>query len=226
MLISNISFKADSNSTLQEPGASAIVWSHDLGLRYFQDIVVDDENVQGFIQTQLLPQNLHPAHDGLSKAQKHHWTRESAGDTLQATAHASHEPIVLICGHGGRDERCGILGPLLQDEMSRTITASRLLKDAQLSFSRASFDGYSNGLKVGLCSHIGGHRFAGNMIIYFPRQYGLSSDTAGHPLQGCGVWYGRVEPKHVEGILDRTIREGQIIEELLRGIQPGQAAKL
>lgn len=32
-------------------------------------------------------------------------------------------------------------------------------------------------------SHIGGHKFAGNMIVYSPR--------------GTGVWYGRVSPKEV-----------------------------
>lgn len=32
-------------------------------------------------------------------------------------------------------------------------------------------------------SHIGGHKFAGNLIVYSPR--------------GTGVWYGRVSPKEV-----------------------------
>jgi (2Fe-2S) ferredoxin len=32
------------------------------------------------------------------------------------------------------------------------------------------------------------------------------------------IWYGRVEPKHVEGIVKETIGGGRVIQELLRGI--------
>lgn len=76
-----------------------------------------------------------------------------------------------------------------------------------------------------MVSHIGGHVFAGNVIIYIPPGHKASPSIAGEevystklsPLAGSGVWYGRVEPKHVQGILDETVRGGKIIAELWRG---------
>ena len=67
--------------------------------------------------------------------------------------------------------------------------------------------------KVHQISHIGGHKFAGNVIVYVPPILG----NEGHPLAGQGVWYGRVEPKHVEGIVRETIEGGRVIKELFRG---------
>ena len=69
--------------------------------------------------------------------------------------------------------------------------------------------------RVGLISHIGGHKFAGNVIVYLPRN--LQSQGKPHPLAGHGIWYGRVEPKHVEGIVSETISGGKIIADMFRG---------
>ncbi|QFZ26921.1 putative altered inheritance of mitochondria protein [Clavispora lusitaniae] len=56
---------------------------------------------------------------------------------------------------------------------------------------------------VGLVSHIGGHAYAGN-VIYFSKHQ-------------PPVWYGRVFPEQVQGIVRETIVEGRIIKELYRG---------
>ncbi|KAI4120194.1 MAG: hypothetical protein LQ338_007189 [Usnochroma carphineum] len=115
------------------------------------------------------------------------------------------KPTILICSHGGRDARCGILGPLLYREFGK----------------------YSNPgpdyIHIGMISHIGGHAFAGNVIVYIPPGFTLPSASGGKakegrsPLEGMGIWYGRVEPRHVEGIVRETVREGKIIGELWRG---------
>ena len=73
------------------------------------------------------------------------------------------------------------------------------------------------GSRVALSSHVGGHAFAGNAIIYIPREFKLP-DGKKSPLAGKGIWYGRVEPRHVSGILEETFKRGTVIEELLRGI--------
>ncbi|KAL8687616.1 MAG: hypothetical protein Q9218_006262 [Villophora microphyllina] len=112
---------------------------------------------------------------------------------------------VLICSHNTRDRRCGIIGPILYRSFTK----------------RANPDI----VDVGMISHVGGHAFAGNVIIYTPPGHKISpSDTGGgigdsmlSPLAGTGVWYGRVEPKHVRGILDETVNKGKIIAELWRG---------
>lgn len=108
------------------------------------------------------------------------------------------QPSIFICGHGGRDTRCGVMGPLLRDEFETHI-------------KEASFEPKGHRPKVALISHIGGHVFAGNVIIYFP------PTQTGHALAGKGIWYGRVEPRHVEGILKETVSKGNVIEELFRG---------
>ncbi|PIL37050.1 hypothetical protein GSI_00742 [Ganoderma sinense ZZ0214-1] len=53
------------------------------------------------------------------------------------------------------------------------------------------------------CSHIGGHKYAGNVIINTPR--------------GVSVWYGRVTPHEVDAIVKETIIGGRILTQLLRG---------
>ncbi|KAL7666184.1 Altered inheritance of mitochondria protein 32 [[Candida] zeylanoides] len=95
--------------------------------------------------------------------------------------------LVLICGHNARDVRCGTLGPILKDEFDRVLQHKRL---------RHKVD-------VGFVSHIGGHAYAGN-VLYFAQ--GKSS-----------VWYGRVFPDRVQGIIEETIQRGNIIRELYRG---------
>ncbi|MBE7181324.1 MAG: sucrase ferredoxin, partial [Terriglobus roseus] len=71
-------------------------------------------------------------------------------------------------------------------------------------------DGDKPAARVGLISHIGGHKFAGNVIAYVP-------PSAASVLAGCGVWYGRVRPELVEGIVKETVLGGRIIEDLCRG---------
>lgn len=70
--------------------------------------------------------------------------------------------------------------------------------------------------RVGLISHIGGHKFAGNVILYIPPSAKLKGGDP-HPLRGMGIWYGRVEPKHVEGIIAETLGEGRVVMDLFRG---------
>ena len=73
---------------------------------------------------------------------------------------------------------------------------------------------------VELCSHIGGHAFAGNVIVYMPRKAVLNDEIAS-PLAGKGVWYGRVKTRHCEAILRETVLGGRIIGDLVRGVHPG-----
>ena len=67
--------------------------------------------------------------------------------------------------------------------------------------------------RVALVSHIGGHKFAGNVIVYVPPGWA----AGGGELAGRGIWYGRVEPRHVEGIVKETVLGGRVIRELWRG---------
>lgn len=140
--------------------------------------------------------------------------------------------LVLICGHGGRDARCGILGPVLMKEFEGGLpragvevldgpvplaTPSKHPREA-ITGPGASQTGEESGMnaRLGLISHIGGHIFAGNVILYIPPSARLKGGEP-HPLRGMGIWYGRVEPKHVEGIIAETLGEGRVVMDLFRG---------
>lgn len=103
-------------------------------------------------------------------------------------------PIILICGHGSRDQRCGVIAPLLVDEFKKVLAKESMLYDKHTN---------PDGAMVSICSHIGGHAFAGNVIIHF---------GDGSP----SVWCSRVLPSHVQGLVSSTLKQRVIIEELTR----------
>ncbi|XWS40688.1 hypothetical protein CRYUN_Cryun17cG0017100 [Craigia yunnanensis] len=98
---------------------------------------------------------------------------------------------VFVCAHGSRDKRCGVCGPALIQKLNEEIEL-RGLKDQVF---------------VSACSHIGGHKYAGNLIIFSP-------DSEGKIM---GHWYGYVTPDDVPEFLDKHIAKGEIIERLWRG---------
>jgi hypothetical protein len=84
--------------------------------------------------------------------------------------------------------------------------------------------------EVGTISHVGGHKFAGNVIIYLPpgsEPEHTHAETKAEALaekgdniinlKGTGLWYGRVGPEHVDGIVEETMIRGRIIADLFRG---------
>ncbi|KAJ3073696.1 hypothetical protein HDU98_000903 [Podochytrium sp. JEL0797] len=98
------------------------------------------------------------------------------------------DAYVFVCVHKKRDKRCGITGPIIIEEINQVLSELGLSETVSC---------------IGI-SHIGGHKFAGNVIIYskkFPQ----------------GVWYGRVIPCHVENIIKQTVVEGKVFKELFRG---------
>lgn len=94
--------------------------------------------------------------------------------------------IVLICGHTQRDIRCGVLGKLIHKEFEEVLKRENLENDVEL----------------GYISHVGGHVYAGNLVILKPN--------------GKMFWYGMVRPHHVQGLVDQSIKSDDLIEELSR----------
>lgn len=122
-------------------------------------------------------------------------------------------PTVLICSHNTRDSRCGILGPILEAEFKRHLQSNT---EALGNLSRRNSQNFDpHRFNVGTLSHIGGHKWAGNVIIYLPRPPELGMQA--NALAGTGIWYGRVEPRHVPGIIEETMMKGRIVKELFRG---------
>ncbi|KAI8337415.1 Sucrase/ferredoxin-like-domain-containing protein [Chlamydoabsidia padenii] len=100
--------------------------------------------------------------------------------------------MILICSHRRRDKRCGVTAPILAREFDHVLRENDI-------------DEYGEkGTAVLMVSHVGGHKFAGNLICY--------------THQGTrGVWYGRVKPCHCKQIVQDTILQGRIVKELYRG---------
>jgi len=91
---------------------------------------------------------------------------------------------ILICTHKKRDKRCGVIGPMLVDEFHRSLREHGLDQDVDV---------------IGV-SHFGGHKFAGNVILY-----------------PGGVWYGRVTACDVDPLIKKHIIDGKIVKKLYRG---------
>ncbi|CAK7204641.1 Altered inheritance of mitochondria protein 32 [Sporothrix eucalyptigena] len=178
--------------------------------------------VEALAQGFLLPEKLHPAYDGaLSPIHRDRLTRKPAvGSLLYGVRESIPDVLVLICGHGGRDARCGIVGPVLQAAFERELARTGF----NVEQGPVEIDGPEDGAasekttaRVGLISHIGGHKFAGNVIVYLPPSLRTPDGLSPHPLAGYGVWYGRVEPQHVEGLVQETVLQGRVVEDHFRG---------
>lgn len=99
--------------------------------------------------------------------------------------------VIMICSHRKRDKRCGVTAAILQKEFKRILRAKDIFGDCE------------GDVEIWLISHIGGHKFAGNVIV--------------HKREGMAVWYGRVDPCHCEAIVESTIERGEVLKELYRG---------
>ena len=70
---------------------------------------------------------------------------------------------VFVCAHASRDRRCGVCGPALIEKFEEEIEMREL----------------NDQVFVSACSHIGGHKYAGNLIIFSADQEG---NISGHWL--------------------------------------------
>ncbi|ORZ21962.1 Sucrase/ferredoxin-like-domain-containing protein [Lobosporangium transversale] len=135
----------------------------------------------------------------------HHHAEETEEDRREVTAgkttFIAHKwkpkAALMICSHRKRDKRCGVTAQILKKEFTRILRSRDIYGDCE------------DDVEIWLISHIGGHKFAGNVIVH-RREGG-----------GMAVWYGRVEPCHAEAIVERTIINGEVIKELHRGSMIG-----
>ncbi|KAK2861134.1 hypothetical protein FQN49_004512 [Arthroderma sp. PD_2] len=206
IVITNSSL-APSTDPSNKSSASALLFP---SFRYIPNIPLDDEGLDRFVRAFLLPLTPHTAH-GILPADKLQAMRRvpELQSTFVSMTSLKHSPTILICGHGGRDQRCGVMGPLLESEFGK------VLKDEGYTVGDIPID-KTNHANVGQISHIGGHKYAGNVIIYLPPSLRATSGAL-NTLAGKAIWYGRVEPKHVQGIVRETVLNGRVIRDHFRG---------
>ncbi|KAJ5459971.1 uncharacterized protein N7458_001523 [Penicillium daleae] len=106
--------------------------------------------------------------------------------------------VILLCSHKRRDARCGITAPLIKRELERHLRPLGLDRDAD--------DSRPGGTGIFFVSHVGGHKFSANVLIYRKKDQQM-------------IWLARVRPEHCEGIIKYTILQGKVVhpETQLRG---------
>lgn len=148
----------------------------------------DTGDLRSFIDKYLVPEDKPTAYNPFASTPSDNAAQITPA--VNFTEHDLEDELVLVCGHGLRDVRCGVLGSMLQQEFELVLRRENLLE-----------------VRTGLITHVGGHAYAGN-VIYFPRR-------------GQPIWYGRVFPPDVQGIVDSTLKQGLIIRDKYRGYADG-----
>ncbi|KAK3256388.1 hypothetical protein CYMTET_34475 [Cymbomonas tetramitiformis] len=98
----------------------------------------------------------------------------------------------FVCCHTARDARCGVCGPALIDAF----------KDA------VEVNSFPACVSVRGCSHIGGHKYAGTLILF-------SETSKGAKVEGN--WYGYVRPEDASTILEAHLAREEVVAKLWRG---------
>lgn len=89
------------------------------------------------------------------------------------TAHPSpHRALILLCSQKTRDARCGQSAPLLRKELERHLRPLGLFRDLD--------DHRPGGVGIYFISHVGGHKYSANMMVYRrPDAFGLDAVARG-----------------------------------------------
>jgi hypothetical protein len=141
-----------------------------------------------------------------------------------------HRALILLCSQRTRDARCGQSAPLLRKELERHLRPLGLFRDLD--------DERPGGVGIYFISHVGGHKYSANMMIYRrPDAFGLdglqrakldsevcpmpSTVLPQDPEKGAAqcIWLARIRPEDCEGIVKFTVLQGKVIkpERHLRG---------
>ncbi|GME85259.1 unnamed protein product [Ambrosiozyma monospora] len=101
---------------------------------------------------------------------------------------------ILLCSHRTRDKRCGVTAPIMKKEFDSQLR--------ELDLYRDEGDDRAGGVKVIFINHVGGHKFAANVMVY--------------NKHGEFVWFAKCSPLNVGPILNETVLKGKVFPELVR----------
>lgn len=104
------------------------------------------------------PSTSHSAKSG--KSHKSHKSHRASAPSPSALAprDCPHDYLILLCSHKTRDARCGQSAPLLRREFERHLRPLGLYRDLH--------DERPGGCGIYFINHVGGHKFAANVLIY------------------------------------------------------------
>lgn len=126
-----------------------------------------------------------------------------------------HSYLILMCSQKTRDARCGQSAPLLRKEFERILRPMGLYRDIH--------DERPGGVGIYFISHVGGHKYSANVMIYRRQGQKREGEAAeGLKLEGEAVqliWLARVRPEDCENIVRYTVLQGKVVkpERQLRG---------
>ncbi|PKX92632.1 sucrase/ferredoxin-like domain-containing protein [Aspergillus novofumigatus IBT 16806] len=127
-----------------------------------------------------------------------------------------HAAVILLCSQRTRDARCGQSAPLLRREFERHLRALELYRDLN--------DERPGGVGIYFISHVGGHKYAANVIVYRRRDFewyrkekrgqDAQGKTTGEADEGAaqGIWLARVRPEDCENIVKYTVLQGKVVK--------------
>ncbi|KAK4127216.1 hypothetical protein N657DRAFT_641167 [Parathielavia appendiculata] len=152
------------------------------------------------------------------------------------TRHCPHKALILLCSQRTRDARCGQSAPLLRKEFQRHLQPLGLYRDLD--------DERPGGVGIYFISHVGGHKYSANVLVYRRKDaFGLDGvrraelkgevllpkvdsnerhgeeDEEGDAGAAQCIWLARVRPEDCEGIVKFTVLQGKVVkpERQLRG---------
>ncbi|QPG94388.1 hypothetical protein C2857_005833 [Epichloe festucae Fl1] len=151
------------------------------------------------------------------------------GAPVLGTKACPHSAVILMCSQRTRDARCGQSAPLLRKELERHLRPLDLYRDMH--------DERPGGVAIYFISHVGGHKYSANVMVYRrPNAFGqdddVSGDACGPPPDGRAdsddlpdvgaaqcIWLARVRPEDCENLVRYTVLKGKVVkpERQLRG---------
>ncbi|KAE8377761.1 sucrase/ferredoxin domain protein [Aspergillus bertholletiae] len=130
-----------------------------------------------------------------------------------------HAAVILLCSQRTRDARCGQSAPLLRKEFERHLRPLGLYRDLD--------DQRPGGVGIYFISHVGGHKYSANVIVYrrrdlewYRKQDGKEETMTAEGDEGAaqGIWLARVRPEDCENIVRYTVLKGKVVKpEQIRG---------
>lgn len=128
-----------------------------------------------------------------------------------------HRALILMCSQKTRDARCGQSAPILRKEFERQLRPLGLYRDYH--------DERPGGVGVYYISHVGGHKYSANVMVY--RREGRKKEGTDEEIDGTalcseavqGIWLARVRPEDCENIVKYTVLQGKVVkpQRQLRG---------
>jgi len=97
---------------------------------------------------------------------------------------SAQEQHIYVCTHGARDCRCGDTGGAVVAALREEV-ASRIRSAQARSAPNAKSPSIWDKLKIGEVAHVGGHKYAANVLLY-----------------PGGEWLGKILPSDVPALLD------------------------